>query len=124
MHWGRRTRAVRARLPRGLWAPAPAADDTCPVSTEGGTRRVQLVREGGERRGRGAGEVEAEAEAEAAEEAGKAALAEAEAELENEAEADSQGDAQPYSEEETEDDEAPPAPPLVLSGHAASLTSY
>jgi hypothetical protein len=25
-------------------------DETCPISTEGGTRRVQLVREGGTRR--------------------------------------------------------------------------
>ena len=28
-------------------SPTRASDETCPVSTEGGTRRVQLVREGG-----------------------------------------------------------------------------
>jgi hypothetical protein len=43
-----------ARAPRGGSGGARAArDETCPVSTEGGTRRVQLVREGGGGRGEG-----------------------------------------------------------------------
>ena len=42
------------RMPQLAGGRAPRGDETCPVSTEGGTRLVQLVREGGGRGGGGA----------------------------------------------------------------------
>jgi len=45
---GRRGKGDQGETPRVSRAH-PVGDETCPVSTEGGTRRVQLVREGGAR---------------------------------------------------------------------------
>ena len=45
-------RAACERSERACVSGTPTEAETCPISTEGGTRRVQLVREGG---GRGGG---------------------------------------------------------------------
>ena len=107
-------RSERAEDPAGSGAGGGGSggaiskrDETCPVSTGGGTRRVQLVREGGE--GVGGGEVFS-GELRAL----QLALCSCAAPRGPAAGESATG---PRLQART-----PPPPPLVLSGHAASLT--
>ena len=118
--------------PRRAPSPALTEAETCPISTEGGTRRVQLVREGG---GRGAAQAEQRAAAQ------QAALLGAHARrrivayswLSRQGTGGRGGGGaggagasplRPGAQRQASVREPPPPPPAVLTGHVSSLLPY